>query len=169
MRPIRTRLAISGLAVLGLAIAACGSEPEREAMSTYETPPESAETTVQEGASMTLTGCLQEASGNFVLQMETAGTAGAVGTSGSGSASAGSEHLTAARGSYRLDGDDDNIRPHVGSQVRVTGTLDERSELASGDRPDRTDLDTGDLAQLNITSITRIADTCDAGTSASPR
>jgi hypothetical protein len=60
----------------------------------------------------------------------------------------------------------------VGKQVRVTGTLEEMSELnrqQSGEQSrgadrdaDRRDIDADDLAKVNVTSIVQVADACGA-------
>src|SRR5690606_23831100 len=99
-----------------------------------------------ESAPITLMGCLQETGSDFVLtalNTPASDSSGAVGTSGAasdarpagtsgtdapgmaGSESPRADQMSAARQSYRLDGDDDSLRAHVGAQVRVMGTLEE--------------------------------------------
>ena len=65
-----------------------------------------------------------------------------------------------------LDGDRDDLDKLVGKQVRVSGTIEKRSDLndhnASGtvkDR-DRTKIDDGDLAQVKVASVTSIGSAC---------
>ena len=151
----RAWMAASGLTA---AIVVAGCEMNRDSS-----------TGVPEGTPLTLTGCLQETSGDLVLTMqnEPAGTPGAVGTGG-GSSSPAEDHMQAAADAYRLEGDEDALRSHIGKQIRVTGTVDEQSDVApragagSGEA-DRTDIDAGDLAALNVTSVEAVAGTCGSG------
>jgi len=122
---------------------------------------------------ISLTGCLQKGSGtlrsDYVLtEANTARTP--VGTSGAASNPksdvVGKEQMRAAEHSYRLDGDRDELDKLVGKQVRVSGTVEKRSDLtdhnADGtvkDR-DRTKIDDGDLAQVKVDTVASIADAC---------
>jgi hypothetical protein len=67
-----------------------------------------------------------------------------------------------AKHAYRLGGDDDRFAPLVGKQVKIDGTIAENSDLnkkpAGGDR--RSDIDTGDLAKIDVTVISQMADAC---------
>ena len=155
----RVWMAASGLTA---AIVVAGCEMDRDSS-----------TGVPEGTPLTLTGCLHETGGDLVLTMrnEPAGTPGAVGTGGAdgpGSSSPAADHMQAAADAYRLEGDEDALRGHIGKQVRVTGTVDEQSDVApragagSGEA-DRTDIDAGDLAALEVTSVEAVAATCGSG------
>jgi hypothetical protein len=64
-----------------------------------------------------------------------------------------------------LDGDDnDAMRSLIGKQIRVTGTIDETSELrrgtADGDRREGLDIGAGDLAKVAVQGIVPVADVC---------
>jgi len=133
-----------------------------------------ADTTSAENAQpITLTGCLQKGDGtlrsDFVLT-EVNTSRASVGTSGAGanpkSDVVGQEQMRQAEHAYRLDGDRDDLDKLVGKQVRVSGTIEKRSDLndhsASGtvkDR-DRTKIDDGDLAQVKVASVTSIGSAC---------
>jgi hypothetical protein len=121
-----------------------------------------------EGAPITLTGCLQRGSGlnNYILTRVNAPSETPVATSGG---DVQREQLRAAKHAYVLDGDDnDSMRTLVGKQVRVTGTLDETSELRRGategkntsGRRDGLDIDSGDLAKVAVQGIVQVADVC---------
>jgi len=122
---------------------------------------------------ITLTGCLQKGSGtlrsDYVLT-EVSTTRAPVGTSGAAanpsSDAVGKEQMRQAEHSYRLDGDRDDLDKLVGKQVRVSGTIEKRSDLnehnADGtlkDR-DREKISDSDLAQVKVASVSSIADAC---------
>jgi hypothetical protein len=157
----RNWMAVGGL-VPALAVGACGMDRD----SSTAVPG-------AEGTPMTLTGCLQQSDGDLVLttRNEPTGTPGAVGTAGAdtaGSPSAAEDHMQAAADAYRLEGDEASLRSHIGKQVRVTGTLEEESDVApragtgSGES-DRADVDPGDLAALDVTTVEAVAETCGTG------
>ena len=56
------------------------------------------------------------------------------------------------------------MRSLVGKQVRVTGTIDESSELrrgtTDGDRREGLDIGAGDLAKVDVKGIVQVADVC---------
>ena len=120
---------------------------------------------------ITLTGCLQKGDGalrsDYVLtEVNTSRTS--VGTSGATpkSDAVGQEQMREAEHAYRLDGDRDDLDKLVGKQVRVSGTIEKRSDLndhnADGtlkDR-DRTKISDSDLAQVKVASVSSIADAC---------
>jgi len=74
--------------------------------------------------------------------------------------------MRAAAHAYKLDGERDTLEPLVGKQVRISGTLTERAELNEHDRDgrvepkDRTKIDEGDLAKVDVKSAEQIADSC---------
>jgi hypothetical protein len=77
--------------------------------------------------------------------------------------------MRAAEHAYKLSADTDTLEPLVGKQVRVSGTVERRSELNEHndngtvkDR-DRTKIDADDLASVHVASIDSIADACGAG------
>jgi hypothetical protein len=125
---------------------------------------------------VTLTGCLQKGDGrsDYILTevnttRTTVGTSGSP-ASGSGGDPVGREQMRSAAHAYRLKGDRDALEPLVGKQVRLSGTLAERSDLndhTSGGTmkdKDRTKIDEDDLAKVDVTSIDSVADNC-GGTS----
>jgi hypothetical protein len=138
--------------------------------------------TGHEGANITLTGCLQKQDGlmdSFILTQVNE-PSGAVGTSGSG---AEREQMRAAKHSYQLEVEDnDDFDKLVGKQVRVTGKLQEMSDLSRGTAgstandnragannradgnnradADRRDIDANDLAKVDVETVTQVADAC---------
>jgi hypothetical protein len=70
-----------------------------------------------------------------------------------------------AKHAYRLDGDRDELNSMVGKQVRVDGTVVDNSDLNKVARENRAndkplDLDTGDLAKVDVKTISRVSDSC---------
>jgi len=122
-----------------------------------------------EGAPINLTGCLQKGGGltsSYVLTQVNEPTR-SVGTSGSSQPDVvKQEQMREAKHSYRLDGSDDQLGNLVGKQVRVEGTVAEKSDLnkrAGEDRKDTdkpADIDTGDLAKVKVNSISAVSDAC---------
>ena len=116
-----------------------------------------------------LTGCLQKGGGltsSYVLTQVNEPTR-SVGTSGSSQPDVvKQEQMREAKHSYRLDGNDDQLGSLVGKQVRVEGTVAEKSDLnkrAGEDRKDTdkpADIDTGDLAKVKVNSISAVSDAC---------
>jgi hypothetical protein len=133
----------------------------------------------------TLTGCLQQGGGalrsGYMLTMlnEPAG----VGTSGSVTQSGSSverEQMRIAARTYRLSPKDDvELDAMVGKQVRVTGVIVEEADVPNGkgaigsdsdsQRPNRdvteqtrrgAQLDTSNLARLEVTNAAVVADAC---------
>src|SRR5439155_9245502 len=90
---------------------------------------------------------------------------GPVGTSGSVE----DRQIKVASKSYRLDGDNDQLEGLVGKQVSVTGKLDEKANLPAGtsgsDRGAISDrsIDNGDLAKVDVQTVTQTAEICGAG------
>jgi len=165
-------LALSALACGGSNQTAGGDAARAGQPATAGTP-----TNDQQRSPVTLTGCLQKGGGggDYILT-EVNTTRTSVGTSGSaasGSASdpVGREQMRSASHAYRLNGDRDNLETLVGKQVRVNGTLAERSDLndhaAAGTTKDkdRTKIDEDNLAKVDVGSIDSIADTCGAASS----
>ena len=126
-----------------------------------------------EGAPITVTGCLQRGSGlnNYILTRVNTPSDTPVATSGNGTngAAVQREQMREAKHAYVLDGEDnDAMRNLIGKQVRVTGTIDESSELHRGttdsrnskDRRDGLDIDSGDLAKVDVQGIVQVADVC---------
>ena len=121
-----------------------------------------------EGAPITLTGCLQRGSGlnNYILTQVNAPSDTPVATSGKDANGAVQrEQMREAKHSYVLDGDDkDAMRGLIGKQVRVTGKIDETSELhrgtTGGDRREGLDIGAGDLTKVDVEGVVQVADVC---------
>jgi hypothetical protein len=168
-----TRSFISGC---GLAIALTGAACNRHDAAEVDRDndrlaADTAKDRGHEGAPITVTGCLQRASGlnNYVLTQVNSPSETPVATAGK-DASSGAvqrEQMREAKHSYALDnGDNDVLRDMVGKQVRVNGTIEETSELhkeaartrTDGDR--RLDIDAGDLAKIDVQGIVQVAEEC---------
>jgi hypothetical protein len=123
-----------------------------------------------EGAPITLTGCLQRGSGmnNFILTQVNAPAESPVATSGKADNAVQREQMRGAKHAYALEGDDDDaLRNLVGKQVRVTGTIAETSQLRREMKPrdttgrrDSLDIDSGDLAKVDVQGIVQVNDVC---------
>jgi len=123
---------------------------------------------------VTLAGCLQKGDGSDYILTQVNAPAGAVGTTGTPSdarkdseqpSAVGQQQMRAAAHSYRLSGDDDQMRDLVGHQVRVQGTLKDKADLSrdkagTADKP--SDIDEGDLASINVASIQSTGPACGA-------
>jgi hypothetical protein len=126
-----------------------------------------------EGAPITLTGCLQRGGGlnNFILTQVNAPSETPVATTGKdpGGAAVQREQMREAKHAFALEADDkDAMRELVGKQVRVTGKIDEASDLhrksaeakTPSERRDGLDIDAGDLAKVDVQGIVKVADAC---------
>ena len=78
----------------------------------------------------------------------TAGAGAPVATSGSGAGAAG-------KASYRLDGTESTLTPHVGHKVEITGTLEERPASAAAGASSNTSAGT-----LKVDSVKMVSTTC---------
>jgi hypothetical protein len=76
---------------------------------------------------------MSEKSGKYILTNAKSGSSSsATGTSGtSGAASPASSASSSTASTYRLDGDDSKLSPHVGHKVEVTGSLESSSTSGS--------------------------------------
>ena len=133
-----------------------------------------------------VTGCLQQGSGHtYILTRLNEPSQKGVGTSGS-PAAVEREQLREAANAYRIDPQGDvKLDDMVGKQIRVSGMLAARADLpkpdansaAPGSRVergtagatansdanrniDRADVKQGDLAKIDATSVTVVADAC---------
>ena len=161
---------IAGGLAVAMSAAACSRDEAAEV--DRDTDSLAADTSSQrghEGAPITVTGCLQRGSGlnNYILTQVNAPSDTPVATSGKDSSGAAvqREQLREAKHAYVLDGDDnDAMRSLIGKQIRVTGTIDETSELrrgtADGDRREGLDIGAGDLAKVAVQGIVPVADVC---------
>ena len=176
-KPSSIILGIACAALIAVAAAACNrgdmtSRTDRDKAG----PAGTTAANTAPGTPVTMTGCLQKSDGlTTTYILTTVNSQAPVGTSGSPSAER--EQQQAAAKSYRLSGDDDNFKNLVGKQVRVTGTMAEKSNLPAGSDPsaakgtagsaadrdrdrDRTKIDEGDLARISVTTIESIGDAC---------
>jgi len=121
---------------------------------------------------VTLNGCLQKGDGrsDYILTEinEPRTTVGTSGSAAAGNDRVAQEQMRAAAHAYKLSADKDTLEPLVGKQVRVSGTVERRSQLNEHndngtvkDR-DRTKIDEDDLANVHVASIDSIADSCGA-------
>ena len=134
---------------------------------------------------MTLTGCLQQVGRTYVVTRLNEPSREGVGTTGSGAAVE-REQIRMAANAYRIEakeqGDWDRM---VGKQVRVSGSLKEGADLprpngaateadrtgansGSSDAQEREKIDKGDLAKIDVTSMTVVSDNCGHGAAAAP-
>lgn len=86
----------------------------------------------------------------FMLTNAAAAGAGApVATSGSGAGAA-----AGAKASYRLDGTESTLTPHVGHKVEITGTLEERPASAAAGGTN------APAGTLKVDSVKMVSTTC---------
>jgi len=86
----------------------------------------------------------------FMLTNAAAAGAGApVATSGSGAGAA-----AGAKASYRLDGTETTLTPHVGHKVEITGTLEERPASAAAGAAN------APAGTLKVDSVKMVSTTC---------
>jgi hypothetical protein len=141
-----------------------------------QTPPASGAQTPSTSASsqsankVTVTGCLEKASGSAASPTGTSGAAGAsssakfvlnnVSSGGSSSSTAGTAGTAGASSSssksmassYQLDGEDSKLSPHVGHKVEISGTVDKSGSSAS--------TSASSAAKLKVDSVKMIASSC---------
>jgi hypothetical protein len=124
---------------------------------------------------ISVTGCLQKQGGDYIVTNINEPSSRPVATSGS-SAGVGvqSEQRRAAAAAYRVSPSDDaKIDELVGKQVEVSGTIEERSRVASGEtaatsgterdatgRRAQADIKSDDLGRITAASMTKVADNC---------
>ncbi|MGH9309973.1 MAG: hypothetical protein ACRD1U_11405 [Vicinamibacterales bacterium] len=128
-------------------------------------PPTSAS---QSDEDVTVTGCLERASGSassptgtsgaagasagakFVLKNVTSGSGSPAGTAGTAGTPPSASKATAS--SYQLDGEDSKLTPHVGHKVQISGTVEKSSSSASAGA--------SGAAKLKVDSVKMIASSC---------
>ena len=167
------------LAVLAIATAgtACSNNNARNSSSTGANTGASNQRSANAGAPMTVTGCLQQVGRTYVVTRLNEPSRQNVGTTGN-AAAVEREQMRMAANAYRIEGKEQgDWAPMIGKQVRVSGAVKEGADLprpdasASGDRASATSgssddashrdkIDKGDLAQLDVTSITVVSDNC---------
>jgi|SwirhirootsSR3_FD_contig_101_1385160_length_732_multi_7_in_0_out_0_1 hypothetical protein len=157
--------------------------PDRQAPSTQAPPTTTPPTTQTPPASpqagrsttadkkVTYSGCIerQPASAAAVTGAPTmpfmltnaaaAGTGAAVATSGTGAGTAGAGAAASAKASYRLDGTESTLTPHVGHKVEITGTLEEQrpASAAAGGAASASAAPAG---TLKVDSVKMVSTTC---------
>jgi hypothetical protein len=168
------------IALAGAAVFACGCGPSDSARNDNNSkPPAATGTAGASGAAaasdangkkpaVVLTGCLQEEKGmlgNYILtQASQAAPDEAVGTSGDrkdtdkNTSKIEQRQLAQAAHSYRLSGESDQLKDHVGHEVRVRGNLADKSDLKDADH----DVSQSDLAKVDVQSVEMIANSCRA-------
>jgi len=193
-----TRLLTSAAAALALSAWACSNTSSDQ--NNTATPGAAGTSGAANEQSINLTGCLQETggmTGDYILtqvnsQSRPIGTSGSApnstapnstapgGSSASGDIAA-REQQNAAAQSYRLDGDNSQLKDLVGKQVSVSGRVTDQAKIsgASGTpanpattaNPNTTanpatgaganhDISASDLARVKVDSITKVADSC---------
>jgi hypothetical protein len=85
---------------------------------------------------------------------------------------------------YQLVGNDEELRQHVGKQVRVTGRITDQANLGAGtqepkrepanesaakEKSERRDIDAGDLARVDVDSADKVSDNCSNSQAGSPQ
>jgi hypothetical protein len=154
----------AGAFAAALSVAACGGgnhDAERDANpGGSDAPAAGTSGERKEGSPVTLTGCLQQGDGrNDLILTQVNEQPGPVATSGERETGAVEDKQRAAAArSYQLSGGPETLRDLVGHQVRVTGTLAEEGEVASGDN-DR-EVSEDDLAEIEVRSAESVAETC---------
>ena len=167
------------LAALAIAAAgtACSNNARNNNSSTGANSAAADQRSANAGAPMTLTGCLQQVGRTYVVTRLNEPSREGVGTTGNGAAVE-REQVRMAANAYRIEGKDQgDWAQMVGKQVRVSGAVKEGADLprpdasASGDRANATSgssgdasqrdkIDKGDLAKLDVSSITVVSDNC---------
>jgi len=177
-----TRLLTSAAAALALSAWACSNTSSDR--NNTATPGTAGTSGTASDQSVNLTGCVQQTGGmmgDYVLtvvnsQSRPIGTSGATpnstapnGSSASGDMAARARQNAAAQ-TYRLDGDNSQLKDLVGKQVSLTGRVTDQANLSpsgapagTSDRPATTadtDIKAHDLARVKIDSIAKVADSC---------
>lgn len=186
----RPWMALAACALAGTVACGGGERRDQSATGTSDTRATHAQDSAERRATdqqVTLTGCLQRGGGaltrGFMLTMLNE-PSGSVGTSGSSVTQTGSsverEQMRMAARTYRLEPKGNlELDQMIGKQVRVTGTVVEPADVPKGNggigsdadtqRPNRdqrdreaagTRMDTSDLAKVEITAASIVADAC---------
>src|SRR5262249_767289 len=127
------------------------------------------------------TGCLQKTDGlvgEYILAQATPANGTApIGTSGSSESAAtvGQRQQNAAERSFRLSGESDQLKDLVGHKIIVSGTVADRGVSAEGKKPEDKDansgrnIDTRDLAKVDVKSVQDVSPNCSNAPSSSPK
>jgi hypothetical protein len=84
-----------------------------------------------------------------------AGAGAAVATSGSGAGAA-----AGAKASYRLDGTESTLTPHVGHKVEITGTVEEQRSASAAAGGAASGSSNAPAAMLKVDSVKMVSTTC---------
>jgi hypothetical protein len=172
---MRTHAFTATILAASLAAAACGNNAER---SNRDEDTSAANRADIEKAPepISLTGCLQRGDrGAYIVTRVNEPSRKGVATSGSPAADA-REHLGGAANAFRVEPKDDiDMDAMLGKQVSVSGMVIDRAELPAlpgaglPNEPmstmgqsgtEREDIDQGDLAKVEATSISVVSETC---------
>src|SRR4051812_45812513 len=179
---MRTHLSTQVFAAIAIAAAAtaCGNGRHNSSAGANTSPAD--QRSASAGTPMTLTGCLQQVGRTYVVTRLNEPSREGIGTSGNGAAVE-REQLRMARNAYRLKAKDHgDWDAMIGKEVTVSGSIAEGADLpappsgtssgaagtSGGDDTSRDQIDKGDLAQLDVTSMTVVSDNCGHGGSSRP-
>jgi hypothetical protein len=136
-----------------------------------QTPPAGTPSARESASKVTVTGCLEKASASsstsptgtsgaatgaamepkFVLNQVTPSSTGTAGTAGTS---------TPAASSYKLDGDDAKLSPHVGHKVEITGSIDDKPSSARSETPPAASSSASAAPKLKVEAVKMIAGSC---------
>jgi hypothetical protein len=161
---------IASLSIASAMVLACNKQPSESATSGTSTPAPAAEKHEAEPAPtpISVTGCLQK--GNRNTYIVTALNRPAHPDSSNPQVVA-QEKQAAAREAYRLtSGQTDDLKKLVGKRVHVEGTLKKAAdaEVTSGASAGTTasrEIKQKDLAEVNVSSVQKVANTCGSSSS----
>jgi hypothetical protein len=161
---------ITSLAVAGTMILACNKQPSESPTTGASTPPPAAEKHEAEPAPtpISVTGCLQK--GNRNTYIVTALNRPAHPDSSNPQVVA-QEKQAAAREAYRLtSGQTDDLKKLVGKRVHVEGTLKKAADAevtssAPAGAAASHEIKQKDLAEVDVSSVQKVANTCGSGSS----
>ena len=175
------------IAVFGIAATtACGNGNARNSSSSSTAANTPAVDRKANAEPINLTGCLQQAGRTYVVTRLNEPARKGVGTTGNGAAVE-REQLREAANAYRLTSNQqDDWDKMVGKQVRVNGSVKEAADLprpdtqassgadrtaASGstDANQREKIDKGDLAQIDVTSMSVVSENCGGSDTQTPK
>jgi len=183
-QPFRPQLFAMALLGFAVTLSACGSNDRTASMSDNRPVGTSGTAASTAKQPIDLTGCVQKADGSFVLTQINRPEPNAAPTDKKGDGTVVErEQLHAAQHAYRLSADkDDDLEKLVGMQVKVRGTVTEKSDLIASDehrgndltvgtsgkqdkshgseRNSRAKIDTGDLARVDVASIEKVSAGC---------
>jgi hypothetical protein len=180
-QPLRPQLCALALIGFAVTLSACGNNDRTASMTDNRPVGTSGSATSDPREPIALTGCLQKADGSFVLTQINRPEPNAAPTDKQRDGTVVErEQLHAAQHAYRLSADKDgDLAKLVGKQVKVRGTVTEKSDLIADDRrgndlmvgtsgsqdknhdrKDRAKIDAGDLARVDVASVEKVAEGC---------